>query len=71
MLQKTVAGELGWCRLDLQEVQELRRDKGGTERAENYILIYGRGSYIKDRIFLYNRIISVVKTEAFVSDRMS
>jgi hypothetical protein len=27
-------------RLDLQEVQDVRCDKGGTERAENYIYIY-------------------------------
>jgi hypothetical protein len=31
---KTVARELGKCKLDLMRVQEVRWEKGGTERAE-------------------------------------
>jgi hypothetical protein len=33
---KTVARELGKCKLDLAGVQEVRWDKGGTERAFFY-----------------------------------
>jgi hypothetical protein len=33
---KTVARELGKYKLDLVGVQEVRWDKGGTERAEDY-----------------------------------
>jgi hypothetical protein len=33
---KTVVGELGKCKLDLVDVQEVRWEKGGTERAEDY-----------------------------------
>jgi hypothetical protein len=36
---KTVAKEL-----DLVGVQEVRWDKGGTERAEDYIFFYGTGN---------------------------
>jgi hypothetical protein len=32
---KTVARVLGNCQLDLVGVQEVRLDKGGTERAED------------------------------------
>jgi exonuclease III len=40
---KTVARELGKYKLDLLGVQEVRWDKGGTERAEDYTLFYGEG----------------------------
>jgi hypothetical protein len=33
---KTVARELGKYKLDIVGVQEVRWDKGGTERAEEY-----------------------------------
>jgi hypothetical protein len=34
----TVARELAKCRLDLVEVQEIGRDKRGTERPEEFFL---------------------------------
>jgi exonuclease III len=41
---KTVARELGMCKLlDLVGVQEVRWEKGGTERAEDYTFFYGQG----------------------------
>jgi hypothetical protein len=41
---KTVARELGNYKLDLVGVQEVRWDKGGTERAEDYTFFYGAGN---------------------------
>jgi exonuclease III len=41
---KTVAREIGKYKLDLVGVQEVRWDKGGTERAEDYTFIYGAGN---------------------------
>jgi hypothetical protein len=41
---KTTARELGMCKLDLVGVQELRWEKGGTERAEDYTFFYGQGN---------------------------
>jgi hypothetical protein len=41
---KTVARDLGKYKLDLVGVLEVRRDKGGTERAENYTFFYGAGN---------------------------
>jgi exonuclease III len=38
---KTVARELGKHKLDLVGVQEVRWDRGGTERAEDYTFFYG------------------------------
>jgi exonuclease III len=38
---RTVARELGKYKLDLVDVQEVRWDKGGTERAEDYTFFYG------------------------------
>jgi exonuclease III len=43
-LFKTVARELGKYNLDLVGVQEVRWDKGGTERAEDYTFFYGAGN---------------------------
>jgi hypothetical protein len=40
----TVARELGKYKLDLVGVQEVRREKGGTERAEDYTFFYGQGT---------------------------
>jgi hypothetical protein len=39
---KTVARELGKYKSDLVGVQEVRWDKGGTERAEDYTFFYGK-----------------------------
>jgi exonuclease III len=41
---KTVARELRKYKLDLVGVQEVRWDKGGTERAEDYTFFYGAGN---------------------------
>jgi hypothetical protein len=41
---KTVARELGKCKLDLVGVQEVRWEKGGTERVEDYAFFYGQGN---------------------------
>jgi exonuclease III len=41
---KTVGRELGKYKLDLVGVQEVRWDKGGTERAEDYTFFYGAGN---------------------------
>jgi hypothetical protein len=38
---KTVERELGKYTLDLVGVQQVRWDKGGTERAEDYTFFYG------------------------------
>jgi hypothetical protein len=40
---KIVARELGKCKLDLVGVQEVRWEKGVTERAEDFIFFYGEG----------------------------
>jgi exonuclease III len=41
---KTVARQLGKYNLNLVGVQEVRWDKGGTERAEDYTFFYGAGN---------------------------
>jgi hypothetical protein len=41
---KTVVRELGKFKLDLVGVEEFRRDKGGTERAEDYTFFCGQGN---------------------------
>jgi hypothetical protein len=41
---KTVARELGKYKLDLVGVREVRWEKGGTERAEDYTFFYGQGN---------------------------
>jgi exonuclease III len=40
---KTVARELGKYKLDLVCVQEVRWEKMGTERAEDFTFFYGMG----------------------------
>jgi hypothetical protein len=41
---KTVTRELGKYKLDLVSVQEVRWEKEGTERAEDYTFFYGAGN---------------------------
>jgi hypothetical protein len=41
---KTVARELGNFELDVLGLQEVRWEKGGTERAEDYTFFYGQGN---------------------------
>jgi hypothetical protein len=63
---KTVARELGKYKLDLVGVQEVRRDKGGTEQAEDCIFFYGAGNedhQLGTGFFVHKRIISAVRKE--------
>jgi hypothetical protein len=41
---KTVARELGKCKLVSESAQGVRWEKGGTEQAEGYTFIYGEGN---------------------------
>jgi exonuclease III len=71
---KTVAKELGKCKLDLVGVQEVRWEKGDTERAEDYTFFYGQGSgdhQLGTGFFVHKRILSAVRGVEFISDRMS
>jgi hypothetical protein len=55
-------------------VQEVRWNKGGTERAEDYRFFYGAGNedhQLGTDLFVHKRIISLVRRVEFVSDRMS
>jgi hypothetical protein len=55
-------------------VQEVRWDKGGTERAEDYTFFYGAGNedhQLGAGFFVHKRIIPAVRRVDFVSDRMS
>jgi hypothetical protein len=56
-------------------LQEVRWDKGGTERAEDYTFFYGAANEDHQLgtgfFFLHKRIISAVRRAEFVSDRMS
>jgi exonuclease III len=71
---KTIARELGKYKLDLVGVQEVRWEKGGTERAENYTFFYGQGNgdhQLGTGFFVHKRILSAVRRVEFISDRMS
>jgi exonuclease III len=73
-LLKAVARELGKYKLDLVGVQELRWEKGGTERAERIIhFSVEKGMKIINygQFFVHKRIISAVRRVEFVSNRMS
>jgi hypothetical protein len=55
-------------------VQEARWDGGGTEPAGQYTFFYGKGNQNHELgtvLFVHKRIVSAVKREEFVSDRMS
>jgi hypothetical protein len=70
---KTVARELGKCKLNLVGVHKVRWEKGGTERAEDYTFFYGQGNgdrQLGTVFFIQKRIISAVRRVEFVSDRM-
>jgi exonuclease III len=69
----TVARELGKYKLDLVGVQEVRWEKGGTERAEDYTFFYGQGNgdrQLRTGFFVHKRIVSAVRRVEFISDRM-
>jgi hypothetical protein len=71
---KTVARELGKYKLDLVGVQEVRWEKEGTERAEDYTFFYvnrNEDHQLGTGFFVPKRIISAARRVEFVSDRMS
>jgi hypothetical protein len=70
----TVAREFGKYKLDLVGVQEVRWEKGGTERAEYNTFFYGQGNVdhqLGTGNFVHKRILSAVRRVEFISDRMS
>jgi hypothetical protein len=70
---KNVAGDLGKCKVDLVGVQEVRWEKGRTERAEGYTFLYGQGNgdhQLGTDFFVHKRIVSAVTRVEFVSVRM-
>jgi hypothetical protein len=70
----TVVRELGKYKLDLVGVQEVRKEKGCTERAEDYTFFYGQRNgdhQLGTGFFVHNRNISVVTRMEFISDWMS
>jgi hypothetical protein len=73
-LLKTVARELGKYKLDLVAVPQVRWEKGGTERAEDYTFLYGQGNgdhRLGTGFFLHKRILSAVRRVEIVGDRMT
>jgi hypothetical protein len=55
-------------------VQEVRWDKGGTERAEDYTFFYRAGNedhQLGTGLFVHKKIISAVRRVEFVRDMMS
>jgi hypothetical protein len=70
---KTVMRELEMCKLDLMGTQ-VRWEEGGSERAEDYTFFYGQGSgdhQLETGFFVHKRILSAVRREEFISDRLS
>ena len=54
--------------------QEVRWEKGGTVRAENFNFFYGKGkenNQLGTGFVLHHGIVSAVKTEELVSNRVS
>jgi hypothetical protein len=55
-------------------VLEVRWEKGGSERAEDYTFFYGQGNgdhQIGTDFLVYKKIVSAVKRVEFISGRMS
>jgi exonuclease III len=71
---KTVARELGKYKLDTVGVHEVRWEKGGTERAEDYTFFYGKGNedhQLGTVFFAHKTIISAVRRVELDTCRMS
>jgi hypothetical protein len=69
----TAARELEKCKLDFVGVKEVRWEKGGTERAEDYTFFYGQGNgdhHLGTGFFVHKTIISAFRRVEFISDRM-
>jgi exonuclease III len=70
----TVARALGKYKLDLVGVQEVRWEKGSTERAGDYTFFYGQGNgdhQLGTGFFVHKRTVSAARRVEFISDRMS
>jgi exonuclease III len=71
---KTVVRELGRYKLDLVGVQEVRWEKEGTERAEDYTFFYGEGIedyQLGSGFFAHKRIVSAFRRVEFINDRLT
>jgi len=71
---KAGARELVRYKLDVVGLQEVRWDKGGTERTEDYNSFYGKvneNHQLGTEYFVHRRSISALKRVEFDSDRLS
>jgi hypothetical protein len=71
---RTVAEEISKYKLDLEGVQEVRWDRGGTKPVSQYTFFYRKGNQnhaLGTGFFVHKRTISAVKRAESVSDRMS
>ena len=70
---KAAARELARYKLDVVGVQEVRWDKEGTVRERDYDFFYRKGNdnhQLGTRFFVHRRIVSAVKREGLVTDRL-